>query len=840
VELAEDDAGLPPHLAALEGCEEPLPRDPPSPTIKRALLALSLVAADRAEGAAGPRRRLRHLLGPERYACWVEAVLVARTWGEWLRSYPEIDFTIEAALAGRFEALCRDMPRLRAFALAVDDAVAPVSSSLAQSDMAARWRVDADTVHTGIIQVGLDGEVIMTNTEARRMYGVDEGGVASLTIRDLEGLMFWEDGTLCPVEDYPAMRCLATLRPQGPQVLGHRRQDGEMMWATYTATPLLDPQTREAVGVTLTVVDITDRKRAEAALEATEHRYRLLVDASDSMIVLFGPSGAILAANETAAGYVRVPAEGLIGKTLHELLPDAGLADAYLARNLQVLETGEGLELEEMLEIAGELRWFSTRLRPVRDFNGNIYAVQALVRDITRRRRAEIALREREELARHESLHDPLTRLPNRVLLRDRLEVEVVHAKRHPEYLFAVLCLDLDRFKNIHDSLGHSIGDQLLIEFSRRLLETIGPEDTLARTGGDEFAILVKDLHEPTDALKLADRVLGILQQPFSVGDQQIYTPTSIGIALSSTDYDRPEDILRDADTAMFRAKSRGKNRYEIFDKGMHREAVELLVLENDLRRAIRRDEFRLYYQPVVELATGDLAGFEALLRWEHPTRGLVSPGDFIAFAEETGIIISIGEWVLQEACQQMQRWHQRYPLDPQLTISVNLSGKQFAQPALIAKALRETSLDPATLKLEITESVIMEDPRAASTLLQELQGQQIQSYVDDFGTGYSSLSYLHRFPMSAVKIDRSFVAEIGPQGENAEIVRTIVDLAHNLGMKVIAEGVETEEQRRLLLAFGCEFAQGYFFSPPIEPRRAEALIAETFERRRRDPANAS
>jgi EAL domain-containing protein (putative c-di-GMP-specific phosphodiesterase class I) len=290
----------------------------------------------------------------------------------------------------------------------------------------------------------------------------------------------------------------------------------------------------------------------------------------------------------------------------------------------------------------------------------------------------------------------------------------------------------------------------------------------------------------------------------------------------------------------MFRAKSRGKNRFEIFDTKMHREAVDLLVLENDLRRAIERGEFCLYYQPVVDMTNGDIAGFEALLRWNHPTRGLVSPGKFISVAEETGIIIAIGEWVLQEACQQMQRWHLRYPLEPQLTISVNLSGKQFAQPALITKALRETSLNPASLKLEITESVIMEDPRAASTLLQELKGQQIQSYVDDFGTGYSSLSYLHRFPMSAVKIDRSFISGIGPSGENAEIVRTIVNLAHNLGMKVIAEGVETDDQRRFLLEMGCECAQGYFFSEPLSQEDAEALIATAYASHQRgDSASA-
>ncbi|MCB9705928.1 MAG: EAL domain-containing protein [Myxococcales bacterium] len=790
-----------------------------------------MIQADTSEAL---RLRIRRLLGPERYGWWIEAVMLFRAWSEWLRAFPEIDHGGEAPLAMRFAALCEELPSLAALARLIDEesGIHLLPGLASASPVGVRWKVDADTVHTGIIQVDLEGKVVLTNAEARRLFGATESPFHDIDLRHLEGLLIWEDGTSCPSAEFPAFRCLETLTPQGPTILGHRTADGELRWATYSATPILDPQTDEAVGVTVTIVDISDRKRAEQALQATEDRYRKLVESSDSMVLLISPSGAVLAANAPAALYIGASPAALVGKTIHELIPDASLADAYLARILQVVESGEGSDVEEMVELRGELRWLATRLQPIRDRTGNIYSVQAVVRDITRRREAEIALREREERARHDSLHDPLTRLPNRVLLMDRLAVEVIHAKRHEGYLFAVLCLDLDRFKNLNDSLGHAAGDQLLIEFSRRLLECIGPEDTLARTGGDEFAILVKDIQEPTDALKMADRVLSLLKQPFKLGGRQVYTPTSIGIALSSAGYERPDDILRDADTAMFRAKNRGKNRYEIFDQGMHAEALELLVLENDLRRAISQSEFRLFYQPVVEMVSGELAGFEALLRWDHPTRGLVGPGEFIAFAEETGIIISIGEWVLQEACQQMQRWHTSYPLDPRLTISVNLSGKQFAQPALIAKALRETSLDPATLKLEITESVIMEDPRAASNLLQELQGQQIQSYVDDFGTGYSSLSYLHRFPMSAVKIDRSFISGIGPAGENAEIVRTIVNLAHNLGMKVIAEGVETEAQRELLIEMGCEFAQGYFFSPPLAPEDAEALIAETLARR--------
>jgi len=799
----------------------------PTPPITRALLALSLASTQTTTIASTHRRRLGRIFGAERYALWVEAIMHVHAWAAWLRSYPEIDADDETPLAEGFAALCSQVPGLERFAAKADKETADSAPK--------RWRVDADSVHTGILQADLNGQLLLTNTEARRIYRDSADLLNEFNLYDFEGVVFREDGSACPIEDFAAIRCLETGTSQGPQLLSHRGPDGTLTWATYTASPLLDPQTREAVGITVIVVDSTVHKLERAARQATEDRYRLLAQASEGMILLFDTQGAIITANDAAAAFIGANADSLTGKTLYELIPDTGLIDAFLARNRRVVETGEAFDREERIERGGDCRWVSTRLRPLRDRSGIIYAVQALIRDITPRREAELALREREEQARHASLHDPLTHQPNRVLLRDRLEVEVLHAKRHPGYQFAVLCLDLDRFKNINDSLGHSIGDELLVQFSLRLLETIGPEDTLARTGGDEFAILVKDLGDPSEALRLAERVLDILQRPFSVGGHQIYTPTSIGIALSSADSTRPEDILRDADTAMFRAKNRGKNRFEIFDQKMHREAVELLALENDLRGAITRQEFCLYYQPVIELASGELSGFEALVRWQHPTRGLVSPGDFISIAEETGIIIEIGAWVLQESMRRMQHWHIRYPTTPQLTISVNLSGKQFAQPALIATALRETALNPATLKLEITESVIMEDPRAASMLLKELQSQQIQSYVDDFGTGYSSLSYLHRFPMSAVKIDRSFISGIGPSGENAEIVRTIVNLAHNLGMKVIAEGVETDDQRQLLIGMGCEYAQGFFFSQPLKESDAEALIATTFEDRRSD-----
>ena len=621
-------------------------------------------------------------------------------------------------------------------------------------------------------------------------------------------------------------RCLRTLTPQPPITLGMRHKDGELFWAVLTALPLMDPAAQETTGVMVTVVDISERKRAERALRESETQYRQLVDASNVYVMCLDRDGRITRANAQAAKLLRTPAEAMLGRTMTELMSSAELAEAHHARYLHVMNTGLNIDIEEMLEVDGQTLWFASTVMPMRDHTGEVIGAQVVARDVTSKRRAEIALHDREERSRHEALHDPLTRLPNRLLFLDRLEMEVIHARQAPrDSHFAVLCLDLDRFKNINDSLGHSAGDRLLIEFSRRLSECIGPEDTLARLGGDEFAILLRRVHDASDAIRVADRVLNLLKQPFSLRGQDVYVPTSVGIAFGTLEHERPEDVLRDADTAMYRAKRRGKGRYELFDAGMHTEAVALLTLENDLRRAIERGEFQVYYQPVVALTTGLIIGFEALLRWNHPLRGIVLPGEFIGCAEETGLIVPIGEWVLREACRQMQRWHEKFPIGVRLSISVNLSGKQFSHPSHIGSALRDSALAPSSLKLEITESVIMEDPQAASKLLEQLQRQEVQSYVDDFGTGYSSLSYLHRFPMSALKIDRSFVTNIGPGGENAAIVQTIVTLAHNLGMSVIAEGVETAAQLDLLRQMGCEYGQGFYFSRAVAAPIAEAMI---------------
>nr|MDQ3805531.1 EAL domain-containing protein [Acidobacteriota bacterium] len=475
----------------------------------------------------------------------------------------------------------------------------------------------------------------------------------------------------------------------------------------------------------------------------------------------------------------------------------------------------------------GQEVWMLWSVARLEDSGGAGHRLIIQAQDITERKLSE-------ERLLHNAFHDALTGLPNRALFIDHVKLTIARSKRREGHLFAVLFLDLDRFKIINDSLGHLIGDQLLVGIARRLEKCLREGDTVARVGGDEFTILLEDIEDEPEAVSVAERVQKELSAPFHLDGHEVFTTVSIGIAPSATGYDDPEDILRDADTAMYRAKSLGKARHEVFDKAMHAFAVNLLQLETDLRKALERRELFVLYQPIVALDDFRLCGFEALVRWQHPERGLISPMDFIPVAEDTGQIIAIGEWMLFESCRQMRRWQKLFPSEAPLFISVNLSGKQFAQPNLtetVAAALERTKLSPRSLKLEITESVVMENIETATEMLRQLRELGVQLAIDDFGTGYSSLSYLHRFPIDTLKIDRSFVTRMVDNSENIEIVRTIVMLAQILGMDVVAEGVETKEQLALLRKLGCENGQGYYFSRPSTAIDAEKIIADTCAR---------
>ncbi len=475
-----------------------------------------------------------------------------------------------------------------------------------------------------------------------------------------------------------------------------------------------------------------------------------------------------------------------------------------------------------LLHKDGGFRWMLSRGLAVRDASGRTSRMAGSQTDITERK-----------------VSDPLTGLPNRLLFIDRLGRLIKHSKRRKDHLFAVLFLDLDGFKMINDSLGHLIGDQLLVGVANRLekclrstdtVARLGETFTVARLGGDEFTILLDDIKETSDADRAAERLMTSLSAPFVLAGKEVFTSVSIGIALSNVVYEQPEEMLRDADTAMYRAKSLGKARYEVFDADMRASVMARLQLETDLRRAIEREEFRNFYQPIVALESGLMVGFEALLRWQHPTRGLVGPEEFIFVAEETGMIRELGWWSLREACRQMSEWRALSDTHLQLTMSVNLSAKQLLQPHLVEEMkalLYEQALPPENLKLEITESAVMADPAAAAETLQQIKSLGVRLAIDDFGTGYSSLSYLHRFPLDTLKIDRSFISGTGESVGSMEIARTIMPMAKNLHLDVVAEGVETIDQVTLLKRLQCKYAQGYYFSKPLEAADVMPLLLE-------------
>ena len=499
----------------------------------------------------------------------------------------------------------------------------------------------------------------------------------------------------------------------------------------------------------------------------------------------------------------------------------------YIQHNTGKLETEYRL-----LHKDGTYRWVLSRAVAIKDENHKTNSLSGCIIDITKYKKTE-------EQLLHDAFHDSLTGLSNRALFMNRLEHAFDLSRRRQNYLFAVLFVDLDRFKIVNDSLGHKWGDRLLIEFVERLVPCLRSGDTIGRIGGDEFAILLEDINYINDATAVAERLQKLLEEPFILNGQKVIISASIGIALSAVEnYQHPEEIIRDADIAMYRAKAMGKARHQVFEPDMDFENLTFLQIENDLRQAIDNKEFQIQYQPIVSLSTGLIIGFEALVRWQHLTKGIISPAEFIPVAEQTGLIIPVGYWVLRSACRQMSIWQNSFPFEPPLTINVNLSGKQFFQADLLVQIisiLEETGLKPNSLKLEITESAIIENPEAAATKLIQLKDLGVQLYIDDFGTGYSSLSFMHRFPFDALKIDTSFIGNMGADSESSEIVKSIVNLAHNLGIYVVAEGVETSSQLEKLKAMGCNNGQGqgYLFSKPLGAEDVEILLAETWEERK-------
>ena len=557
----------------------------------------------------------------------------------------------------------------------------------------------------------------------------------------------------------------------------------------------------------------------------SEKRFRSLVQNSFDAVLIIGKDLVIRYATPSVERVFGYLPDDIVGKKFNELVHPDDVP--------QVLGYFKNLITKGGLSTSAEWR--------LRDKNGdwifventgnnllddeNVRGIVVNSRNVTDRRRTE-------DRMLHDAFHDALTGLPNRALFLDHLKLALSRAKRHSSSIFAVLFIDLDRFKYVNDSLGHYAGDLLLIEVARRIEKCLRPGDTVARLGGDEFTILLEDIGTLEDVTVIAERVQRKIFEPFDLDGREFITTVSIGIALGNTEYQNAENVMRDADTAMYHAKVGGKARFAVFDQDMHALVISTMETEADMRRAIEREEFFLLYQPIISTSKFTLAGFEALVRWQHPTRGMISPDDFIPLAEETGLIVPMSLWIMSEVARQCSLWREFLPAAP-LTVSINISCKHFQQPDLVeqvARVLLETDIDASALKLEITESAMMENTERTADKLKGLRALGIELSLDDFGTGYSSLSYLHRFPLDTLKIDRSFVSHLDEEGEHYEIVRTIVTLAKSLRMKTIAEGVETEKQFIKLQELGCDYAQGFFFSKPLPVETIDEMLKDMRE----------
>jgi diguanylate cyclase (GGDEF)-like protein/PAS domain S-box-containing protein len=570
-----------------------------------------------------------------------------------------------------------------------------------------------------------------------------------------------------------------------------------------------------------TILDVTERRRADDAIRESEERYALAAQgASDGLWDWDVRAKTIYFSDRWRAQIGLTPADP------RETSPAAWLLRVHADdRERLVAEIRQHLEARtphveceyRLRHEDGSFRWMLARGMAVRDGSGRAYRLAGSQTDITGRKRSE------EKLA-HDALHDALTGLPNRSLFMDRLSQAMAFKRRRNDSRYACVFLDLDRFKTVNESLGHSFGDRLLSSVGKRLLHSVRPGDTVARLGGDEFCILFEEFSDDGEPLKLVERLLKALLDAHVLDGTEIFAQASAGIALGQAEYARPEDVVRDAEIAMYRAKEQGRGSVTMFQASMQTRARAQLQLETDLRRALERDELRLVYQPVIALATGQLAGCEALCTWDHPVHGHVSPAQFIPIAEETGLIVPLGAWALREACRAAVQFGK---LDSRpLTVAVNLSARQLVPELLehVRAALSESGLPANRLQLELTESLLIEHAGPAAPVLAQLKNQHVHLLLDDFGTGYSSLGYLHDFRFDALKIDRSFVARAG-MGKQAELLNTIVSLARTLGMEVVAEGVETAAQAIQLQALGAQYAQGFFFSRSVEQEEFARLV---------------
>jgi diguanylate cyclase (GGDEF)-like protein/PAS domain S-box-containing protein len=680
-----------------------------------------------------------------------------------------------------------------------------------------RFRSIFDHAPIGVALVSLEGRYLQVNSSLCEILGYSK--------QELQGLT-WQEITHpddLAVSSAYARRIVEGEFPRYHLEKRFLHSDGHTMWASLSVSLLRDAGD-EPLSFVSQIQDVTERKEVEQVIVESEERFRSLVQYSSDIITILEADGTVRytsPAVEKVMGYKPEVQNGT--NAFESVHPDD--RDRALDTFAEVLKRPG---LHPPLEFRwphkdGSWRYLEHIINNLLD-DPAVRGVVINSRDVTERNAMEGQLH-------HQAFHDPLTGLPNRALFMDRLEHALTLAYRRGSKV-AVLFIDLDNFKVINDSLGHNAGDQLLIAVAERLKACLRPEDTAARLGGDEFTILVEDIASVGEVVRIAGRIADTLRPPFALEEQEVFPTVSTGIALSNSAYEQPADLLRHADLAMYRAKHRGKARYEVFEPSMGANAVERLLLETGLRRALVRQQFRVYYQPIVALDNDKIAGVEALVRWEHPKRGLLAPEAFLSVAEETGLIVRIGQWVLREAGKQARIWQERYPGTPPLTVSVNLSTREFFHPKLVAEVLDESEIDPASLQLEITEGAMKTNGTFSTDLtLRNLKRIGVQLAIDDFGLGYSSLSYLKRFPVDFLKIDRSFIAGLGggpdvDSTKDTEIVRAMIQLTHALGLRVIAEGVETSEQLERLRNMDCDLAQGNYFSEPL-PSEDLAVILD-------------
>ncbi len=668
----------------------------------------------------------------------------------------------------------------------------------------------------GMALVGQDGRFMQVNRSLCRILGYSEEELLEKTFQKITH----PDDLQADVEQVRRMLAGEIETYQMEKRYFHK--EGHVAWILLSVSIVHDEE-GEPLYFISQIQDITERKLAEEALKDSEEKFRITFEDAPVGVAFVGLDGRRFEANRALCEMLGCSKEDLLGENyLEHVHPDD--REMSTEHFHQKLEEGTGsYELERRyLRADGHVVWNLTSVSLIRDSKGNPSYFVCLHQDITERKEAEKRLR-------YQATHDLLTDLPNRHLLMDRLKRALRLTRRRRDRKVAVLYLDLDNFKAVNDSLGHEAGDLLLVAVGERVRWCLRPEDTLARFGGDEFAVLLEEVETPSDAAKVAERIVERFIAPLVVDGRELFIKPSIGIALGTARENTAEEILRDADTAMYQAKRRDDD-YRVFDPAMYEQALRRLELEGDLRRAIENEEFVVCYQPIVNLQTGETSGLEALVRWHDPEQqGLLAPSRFISVAEESGLVVPMGRWVLEEACRKGAKWQQEHPHFPPLVMAVNLSAKQLQHPDIaetVEEILKKTGFEASWLSLDITETVYIETLEGSTATLDKLKRLGVDISVDDFGTGYSSLAYLKRLPAETLKIDKSFIKGIGEDIEDRAIVRMIIELAHTLGMEVTAEGVESEEQADQLKEMGCDRGQGFYFAEPLSPEEATRFLS--------------